>query len=49
MDHWSFPHFDAITVSIADAPRLDEIIVVMVIADGETGTAEQSLRGGADQ
>jgi hypothetical protein len=31
---WSFPHFDTITVSVADAPRPDEILVVMVIADG---------------
>jgi hypothetical protein len=33
-DAWSFPHFDTITVSIVDAPRLDEIVVVMAIADG---------------
>jgi hypothetical protein len=33
-DSWSFPHFDTITVSIADAPRPDEILVVMAIADG---------------
>ena len=33
-DAWSFPHFDTITVSVADAPRQDEILVVMVIADG---------------
>ena len=33
-DSWSFPHFDTITVSIADAPRPDEIVVVMAIADG---------------
>jgi hypothetical protein len=31
---WSFPHFDTITVSVADAPRPDEILVVMAIADG---------------
>jgi hypothetical protein len=31
-DSWSFPHFD--TVSVADAPRPDEILVVMAIADG---------------
>jgi amino acid synthesis protein len=29
-----FPHFDTITVSVADAPRPDEILVVMAIADG---------------
>jgi hypothetical protein len=33
-DAWSFPHFDTITVSIADAPRLDEIVVILAIADG---------------
>ena len=33
-DSWSFPHFDTLTVSVADAPRPDEILVVMAIADG---------------
>jgi len=33
-DSWSFPHFDTITVSVADAPRPNEIVVVMAIADG---------------
>jgi len=33
-DSWSFPHFDTITVSVADAPRPYEILVVMGIADG---------------
>jgi len=33
-DSWSFPHFDTLTVSVADAPRPDEIVVVMAIADG---------------
>ena len=33
-DSWSFPHFDTITVAVADAPRPDEILVVMAIADG---------------
>jgi hypothetical protein len=33
-DSWSFPHFDTITVFVADAPRPDEILVVMAIADG---------------
>lgn len=32
-DSRSFPHFDTITVSVADAPRPDEILVVMAIAD----------------
>ena len=31
---WSFPHFDTITVSVADAPRPNEILVVIAIADG---------------
>jgi hypothetical protein len=33
-DSWSFPHFDTITVSVADAPRPKEILVVMALADG---------------
>jgi hypothetical protein len=33
-DPWSFAHFDTITVSVADAPRPNEILVVMAIADG---------------
>ena len=33
-ESWSFPHFDTVTVSIADAPRPDEIVVVIAIADG---------------
>ena len=32
-DSWSFAHFDTITVSVADAPRPNEILVVMAIAD----------------
>ena len=33
-DPWSFPHFDTITIAVADAPRPDEIVVVMAIANG---------------
>jgi hypothetical protein len=33
-DPWSFDHFDTLTVSISDAPRPDEIVVAMAIADG---------------
>ena len=33
-DSWSFSHFDTITVSVADAPRPNEILVVLAIADG---------------
>jgi hypothetical protein len=31
---WSFDHFDTVTVGIPDAPRPDEIVVVIAIADG---------------
>jgi len=33
-DSWSFDHFDTVTVSMPDAPKPDEIVVVLVIADG---------------
>lgn len=33
-DPWSFDHFDTVTVSMPDAPRPDEIVVVMALADG---------------
>ena len=31
---WSFDHFDTITVMIGDAPRPDEIVLCMGVADG---------------
>jgi hypothetical protein len=31
---WSFDHFDTMTVMVADAPRPDEIAVIMIAADG---------------
>lgn len=31
---WSFDHFDTITVMIGDAPRPDEIVMFMGVADG---------------
>ncbi len=31
---WSFDHFDTLTVAVADAPRPDEIVVCMAVADG---------------
>ncbi len=31
---WSFDHFDTITVAMPDAPKPDEIVVVMAVADG---------------
>lgn len=33
-DVWSFDHFDTITVAVDDGPRPDEIVVVLVLADG---------------
>ncbi|NKE47952.1 amino acid synthesis family protein [Roseomonas frigidaquae] len=33
-DPWSFAHFDTITVFLADAPRPDEILVALAVADG---------------
>jgi hypothetical protein len=31
---WSFDHFETVTVGVADAPRPDEIVVAIGIADG---------------
>ena len=31
---WSFDHFDSLTVMVADAPRADEIVLCMAVADG---------------
>lgn len=31
---WSFDHFDTLTVSVADAPRPDEIVMFIALADG---------------
>ena len=33
-DVWSFDHFDTLTACVADAPRPDEILVAMAVADG---------------
>jgi hypothetical protein len=33
-DVWSFDHFDTMTVMVPDAPRPDEIVVVIALADG---------------
>jgi hypothetical protein len=33
-DVWSFPHFDTITIFLADAPRPDEILIAIALADG---------------
>lgn len=32
-DAWRFSHFDAMEVSVADAPRPDEIVVVLAVTD----------------
>ena len=31
---WSFDHFDTMSVSVADAPRPDEIVMFIAFADG---------------
>jgi hypothetical protein len=31
---WSFDHFDTLTVMVPDAPRPDEIVMVVAVADG---------------
>jgi hypothetical protein len=31
---WSFDHFDTMTLTVPDAPRPDEILIAMAIADG---------------
>ena len=31
---WSFDHFDTMTIMLADAPRAEEIVVCMAVADG---------------
>jgi hypothetical protein len=31
---WSFDHFDTVTVMVSDAPRADEIVLFMAVADG---------------
>ncbi len=33
-DVWSFDHFDTITVAVDGAPRPDELVVILVLADG---------------
>ena len=33
-DVWSFDHFDTLTVMVPDAPRPDEIVMVVALADG---------------
>ena len=33
-DAWSFDHFDAMTVTVPDSPRPDEVMMVVALADG---------------
>jgi hypothetical protein len=33
-DAWSFDHFDAMSIAVADSPRPDEIMMVVALADG---------------
>lgn len=33
-DAWSFDHFDAMSVMVADAPRPDEPLMAIALADG---------------
>ena len=33
-ESWSFDHFDTMTVMVADAPRPDEIVLAVAVADG---------------
>jgi hypothetical protein len=33
-DSWSFDHFDTMTVMMPDAPKPDEILVIIAVADG---------------
>ena len=33
-DVWSFDHFDTMTVSIPDSPRPNELVLIVVVADG---------------
>ena len=46
-DSWSFPHFDTITVSVADAPRPNEILLAMTSQTaGGSRTAAAPSRSG---
>jgi hypothetical protein len=33
-DEWSFDHFDAVSLTIPDAPMDDEIVIAIALADG---------------
>lgn len=47
-DAWSFDHFDAMTISVADGPRPDELLLIVALADGgrpnaRVGTARAAI------
>ena len=33
-DAWSFPHFDAMEISVTGSPKADEIVVIVALANG---------------
>jgi hypothetical protein len=33
-DAWSFPHFDAMEVSVTGSPKADELVIIVAMADG---------------
>ncbi|MFT7573567.1 MAG: hypothetical protein ACI9JL_004632, partial [Paracoccaceae bacterium] len=52
-DVWTFSHFDAMEVSLSDAPRADEIVVIIAITDSgrplhRVGEGKSSADVGAD-
>lgn len=52
-DIWTFSHFDAMEVSLADAPRADEIVVIIALTDSgrplhRVGEGKSSADVGAD-
>lgn len=52
-DVWTFSHFDAMEVSLADAPRADEIVVIIALTDSgrplhRVGEGKSSADVGAD-
>ena len=38
-DAWSFDHFDAMTITVSDSPRPDEIMMIVAFADGGRANA----------
>ena len=52
-DVWTFSHFDAMEVSLADAPRADEIVVIIALTDSgrplhRVGEGKGAVDVGAD-